>query len=61
MTDQVGSKDCMEFKQRLEEGLELGSAIYGDPHLLSCSRCKELVRELDRIADIGRDYYWRQG
>lgn len=63
MTDDSEGKpsDCTEFKKRVAENFELGSAVFIDPHLLSCSSCRELVEDLLRICEEARDYYWRHG
>ena len=46
--------DCAEFQANMPERLGAGEDLQTDPHMLTCERCRSLVRELEYIVEVAR-------
>ncbi len=42
--------DCARFQASMPERIGAGEDLQADPHMLTCERCRSLVRELEYIA-----------
>jgi len=49
-TKDTSNMDCAQFQDRLPELFESGVDLSADPHLMTCSNCSSLVRDLEYIA-----------
>ena len=46
--------ECAEFQSSMPERIGAGEDLQTDPHMLTCERCRSLVRELEYIAEAAR-------
>ena len=46
--------DCAEFQASMPERIGAGEDLQTDPHMLTCERCRSLIRDLEYIADAVR-------
>lgn len=46
--------ECAEFQASMPERIAAGEDLQADPHMLTCERCRSLVRELEYIAEAAR-------
>jgi hypothetical protein len=46
--------DCARFQASMPERIGAGEDLQADPHMLTCERCRSLVRELEYIAEAAR-------
>jgi hypothetical protein len=46
--------ECVAFQASMPERIGAGQDIQADPHMLTCDRCRSLVRDLEFIADAAR-------
>jgi hypothetical protein len=56
---QQGTRDqtedeCAEFQATMPERIGAGEDLQTDPHMLTCERCRSLVRDLEYIAEAAR-------
>jgi len=47
-------RECAEFQARMPERIGAGEDLQSDPHMLTCERCRSLVRDLEYIAEAAR-------
>jgi hypothetical protein len=45
---------CAEFQANMSERIGAGEDLQSDPHMLTCERCRSLVRELEYIVEVAR-------
>jgi hypothetical protein len=45
---------CAAFQAQLAELISSGADVNNDPHLMSCEVCRQLLAELETIADAAR-------
>jgi hypothetical protein len=57
VTDQREAKtmNCEEFQSLLPELIATGGDVERHPHIAGCSLCKELIDDLNRIAEDARN------
>jgi hypothetical protein len=46
--------ECAEFQASMAERVGAGEDLQSYPHMLTCERCRSLVRELEYIVDVAR-------
>jgi hypothetical protein len=46
--------ECAAFQASMPERIGAGEDLQTDPHMLTCERCRSLVRELEYIAEAAR-------
>jgi hypothetical protein len=46
--------ECAEFQASMPNRIASGEDLQTDPHMLTCERCRSLVRELEYIAEFAR-------
>lgn len=46
--------ECVKFQASMPERIGAGEDLQTDPHMLTCERCRSLVRELEYIAEAAR-------
>jgi hypothetical protein len=46
--------DCAEFQASMPDRIGAGEDLQTDPHMLTCERCRSLVRDLEYIAEAAR-------
>jgi hypothetical protein len=46
--------DCARFQASMPERIGAGEDLQTDPHMLTCERCRSLVRELEYIVEVAR-------
>jgi hypothetical protein len=46
--------DCARFQASMPERIGAGEDLQADPHMLTCERCRSLVRELEYIVEVAR-------
>ncbi len=46
--------DCARFQASMPERIGAGEDLQADPNMLTCERCRSLVRELEYIAEVAR-------
>lgn len=46
--------ECAEFQASMAEQIGAGEDLQANPHMLTCERCRSLVRELEAIAEAAR-------
>jgi len=46
--------ECAEFQATMPERIGAGEDLQTDPHMLTCERCRSLVRDLEYIAEAAR-------
>jgi hypothetical protein len=47
-------QDCVQFQASMPERIGAGEDLQTDAHMLTCERCRSLVRELEYIAEVAR-------
>ena len=47
-------KECAEFQALMPKRIEAGEDLQTFPHMLTCERCRSLVRDLEYIAEVAR-------
>jgi hypothetical protein len=50
----LSDSECAEFQASMPERIAAGEDLQTDPHMLTCERCRSLVRELEYIAEAAR-------
>ena len=51
---ELSDAECAEFQASMPERIGAGEDLQTDPHMLTCERCRSLVRELEYIAEAAR-------
>ena len=46
--------DCVRFQEEMPERIAAGEDLQEHPHMLTCERCRALVRDLEDIAEFAR-------
>jgi hypothetical protein len=46
--------ECAAFQELMPERIGAGEDLQSDPHMLTCERCRSLVRDLEYIAEAAR-------
>ena len=46
--------ECIAFQAQMPERIGAGEDLQTNPHLLTCDRCRALVRDLEAIAEAAR-------
>jgi len=46
--------ECAEFQALMPKRIEAGEDLQSFPHMLTCERCRSLVRDLEYIAEVAR-------
>jgi hypothetical protein len=59
MSDQANI-ECAAFQASMAERIGEGEDLQSNPHMLTCERCRALVRELEQIADAVRSLMPRE-
>ena len=54
MNDDANNSACAAFQAQLAELIASGEDVNNDPHLKSCELCRQLLAELETIADAAR-------
>jgi len=49
--------DCAEFQSMMPERIAAGEDLQTHPHMLTCERCRALVRDLEYIAEAARQLF----
>jgi hypothetical protein len=57
MNDDAKEMTCAEFQEHLPELIGTGEDISSHPHLQSCDLCRELLSDLETIADAARQLF----
>jgi hypothetical protein len=47
-------QECAEFQALMPKRIEIGEDLQTFPHMLTCERCRALVRDLEYIAEVAR-------
>jgi hypothetical protein len=47
-------QECAEFQALMAERIGVGDDLQTYPHMLTCERCRSLVRDLEYIAEAAR-------
>jgi hypothetical protein len=47
-------QECVEFQAQMPERIGAGEDLQTYPHMLTCERCRSLVRDLEYIAEAAR-------
>jgi hypothetical protein len=48
------SRECAEFQALMPKRIGAGEDLQTYPHMLTCERCRALVRDLEYIAEVAR-------
>jgi hypothetical protein len=51
---EIMDKECAEFQALMPKRIEAGEDLQTFPHMLTCERCRSLVRDLEYIAEVAR-------
>jgi hypothetical protein len=57
MTEDPKNMTCAEFQAQLPELVGSGDDISAHPHLKSCELCRQLLSELETIAEAARQLF----
>ncbi len=49
--DEQSDRECYEFQEMMSERIVAGQRLQDHPHMLTCERCRALVRDLEAIAE----------
>jgi len=52
--DPIADQECAEFQASMADRISNGEDLQAHPHMLTCERCTELVRELESIAEFAK-------
>jgi hypothetical protein len=50
----VDETECARFQSQMPERISSGEDLQAHPHMLTCERCRALVRDLEYIAEAAR-------
>jgi len=53
-TQETIDQECAEFQALMPKRIEAGEDLQTFPHMLTCERCRSLVRDLEYIAEVAR-------
>jgi hypothetical protein len=51
---EIADRECAEFQSLMPERIGAGDDLQTYPHMLTCERCRSLVRDLELIAEAAR-------
>jgi len=54
LNEDAVNQECAEFQALMPTRIAAGEDLQGFPHMLTCERCRSLVRELEYIAEAAR-------
>ena len=54
MPEDASEPTCEEFQNQIGDLMSSGEDLYDHPHVKACAYCRELVRELEIIAEAAR-------
>jgi hypothetical protein len=54
LNEGLDDAECAEFQASMPRRIAAGEDLQTDPHMLTCERCRSLVRELEYIAEFAR-------
>jgi len=57
LTEDLNDAECVKFQTSMPERIGAGEDLQDDPHMLTCERCRSLVRELEYIAEAARQLF----
>jgi hypothetical protein len=57
MSEEIKSMKCAEFQAQLPELIESGARAAEDPHVKECDLCRELLENLEAIAEAARQLF----
>jgi predicted anti-sigma-YlaC factor YlaD len=57
MTSDPKTMSCEEFQSQLSELIGSGANLEDHPHLQNCDLCRQLIRELETIAEAARQLF----
>jgi hypothetical protein len=57
MTDDPKILTCQQFQDQLPELIGFGENLAADPHLEHCALCRELLADLETIAEAARSLF----
>ena len=52
--DETADQECAEFQALMPKRIGAGEDLQTYPHMLTCERCRALVRDLEYIAEAAR-------
>lgn len=52
--EEAFNRECAEFQALMPKRIEAGDDLQSFPHMLTCERCRSLVRDLEYIAEVAR-------
>jgi hypothetical protein len=52
--DDLTNQECADFQALMPKRIEAGEDLQSFPHMLTCERCRALVRDLEYIAEVAR-------
>jgi hypothetical protein len=52
--EEAFNRECAEFQALMPKRIEAGDDLQAFPHMLTCERCRSLVRDLEYIAEVAR-------
>jgi hypothetical protein len=52
--EELADRECAEFQALMPERIGAGEDLQTYPHMLTCERCRSLVRDLEYIAEAAR-------
>jgi|HubBroStandDraft_5_1064220.scaffolds.fasta_scaffold272069_2 hypothetical protein len=55
--DETADQECAEFQALMPERIGAGEDLQTYPHMLTCERCRALVRDLEYIAQAAREFF----
>jgi hypothetical protein len=62
MVEDESQTNCVEFQNQLGELIATGVDVSSHPHVIACELCRQLIRDLDRIAkDAGHGRFGARG
>jgi|SRR5882762_9405079 hypothetical protein len=53
-SQESSDQECAEFQALMPKRIEAGEDLQTFPHMLTCERCRSLVRDLEYIAEVAR-------
>jgi hypothetical protein len=52
--EDLDDEECVAFQASMPRRVGAGEDLQNDPHMLTCDRCRSLVRDLEYIAEVAR-------
>jgi hypothetical protein len=54
LAEDASTEECAEFQALMPTRIGAGEDLQSYPHMLTCERCRSLVRDLEYIAEVAR-------